>query len=104
MYSHMSRGLAQAAVKEKSINARSLRLSMSFLPRFASYRFRLSDDAAQRTFALPDYLSQRRLSGFYLRQEPSHRASYECGHSLRVNVSAADKLTFDLGGIADWEH
>jgi hypothetical protein len=53
---------------------------------------------------LPAYLSHRQISGFYLRQEPSARALYDCGHSLRVSLSTEDELTFDLGGIADWEH
>jgi hypothetical protein len=77
---------------------------MPVLPRIASYRFRLRDDDAQRAFALPEYLSHREIVTFYLRQEPSDRARYDCGHRLRVGVSNDHEMVFDLAGIADWEH
>lgn len=41
---------------------------------------------------------------FYFRQEPSDRASYDCGHAIHVLGGSDDKLLFNVGGIADWEH
>jgi hypothetical protein len=77
---------------------------MPVLPRFVSYRFRLRDDEAQHGFSLPEYLSRREVSTFYLRQEPSDRATYNCGHQLHVMRYLDDTLTFHLAGIADWKH
>src|SRR5437870_1713835 len=74
------------------------------LPRVSRYRFRLRDDAAQRAFALPPYLAQRRLCGFNLDQEPSERAAYGCGHQLMVDLYDNQQLVFRLSGIADWKH
>src|SRR5437773_2651399 len=106
MYSHSSRGLLHDEVKEKSINVRCLPSCMIDppLPRIAEYRFRLRADDTQRCFALPPYLLRREIVSFYLRQEPSDRAAYDCGHAIHVLAGSDGELVFNVGGIADWEH
>jgi hypothetical protein len=74
------------------------------LPRIAEYRFRLRADDTQRGFALPPYLLCRKIVSFYLRQEPSDRAAYDCGHAIHVLAGCDGELVFNVGGIADWEH
>src|SRR5688572_30487553 len=77
---------------------------MAVLPHLASYRFRLADNDAQRTFTLPSYVTKREIVDFYLRQEPSARAPHECGHAIRANVRPNNEIAVDVYGIANWKH